>query len=160
MTTSTVSETIVSVLENIVFLKKTQIFSALHTYDIKAVAEIAEELTFRDNQRIVKENDLGDSMYLIKSGTVRISKMIDEKNAIDLAELGAGDCFGDMSVFDAEVRSASVYAQNECVLLRINGTDLIDVILECPHIAIELLKIFIQRLRKANKAIQELSSAG
>ncbi|MBD3344992.1 MAG: cyclic nucleotide-binding domain-containing protein [Chitinivibrionales bacterium] len=154
-TSSTVAYTI---LENVVFLKKTPLFSSIRTHDIGAVASIAEELKFRPDDEIVSENDVGDSLFLIKKGSVRIVKKVDEASSIDLAELSVGECFGDMAVFDAEQRSASVRANTECTLLRINGQDLIDVILDHPHISIELLKIFIKRLRKANAVIRELSS--
>ncbi|MBD3320758.1 MAG: cyclic nucleotide-binding domain-containing protein [Chitinivibrionales bacterium] len=147
-----------AILENVVFLKKTPLFSSIRTHDIGAVASIAEEITFRPGEEIVSENDVGDSLFLIKKGTVRIVKKVDETSSIDLAELSIGECFGDMAVFDAEQRSASVRAKDTCTLLRINGQDLIDVILDHPHISIELLKIFIKRLRKANATIRELSS--
>lgn len=147
-----------AILENVVFLKKTPLFSSIRTHDIGAVASIAEELQFSPDDEIVSENDVGDSLYLIKEGTVRIVKKIDEMNSIDLAKLTVGECVGDMAVFDAEQRSASVRAIDKCTLLRINGQDLIDVILDHPHISIELLKIFIKRLRKANATIRELSA--
>lgn len=146
------------VLENVVFLHGTTLFAGVHTDEIRAIASIAEELSFDPGEVIVRENDVGDSLYLIKDGSVRIEKKIDERKSIELAELKTGECFGDMSVFDAEVRSASVIAGTTCSLLRVGGEELLDVILESPYIAIELLKMFVKRLRNADARIQELTA--
>jgi CRP-like cAMP-binding protein len=63
-----------------------------------------------------------------------------------------------MTLFDDEARSASAYAITTCVMLRIARDDLIDVLVEHPLIALELLKIFVKRLRKANTRIESPSS--
>jgi CRP-like cAMP-binding protein len=145
------------ILENVIFLKKTALFSSMRTAELKAVAAIAEELSLKPGQEIVREGDIGDSMYLIRQGTVRILKKIDGEESIPLAQLSEGDCFGEMAIFDAETRSASVYTKDSCVLLRVSSDDMIDVMLENPTIAIELLRIFVGRLRHANGTIQQLA---
>jgi CRP-like cAMP-binding protein len=63
-----------------------------------------------------------------------------------------------MALFDDEARSASAYALSRCSVIRIKRDDLIDVIMEYPMIAIELLKIFVKRLRKSNTRIEALSA--
>lgn len=144
-------------LETIIFLKNTSLFSVMKTGELRAVARIAEELRFDAGDLIVKENDVGDSLYLIKDGTVKISKSGGDDIQVTLAELSPGSCFGEMSVFDAEVRSASVKASTPCVLFRITNDDIIDVMLENPSIGIELIKVFINRLREANRKIESLT---
>lgn len=145
-------------LENVIFLKKSPIFSTMKTSELRAVAAIAEELSFESGQEIVREDDLGDSMYLIKEGTVTVSKKMGEGRTIDLAEMSQGDCFGEMAIFDAEVRSASVHAKGPCTIVCVKSDDLLDVLLDHPSIAVQLLKIFVKRLRKANGTIQDLSA--
>jgi len=157
MISESISPQAFKILENVVFLKKTTLFSAMRTHDLRAVASIAEELTYDAGDLIVREKDVGDSLYLIKEGNVRITKSVGPDTSVTLAELTVGDCFGDMAVFDAELRSASGYARGHCVLIKINGDDLLDVIIDCPYIAIEFLKMFVKRLRKANGTIEELS---
>ncbi len=147
-----------TILENIIFLKKSPLFSAVQTNDLKAIAAVAQEVQYSSNETIVYEDEIGDSFYLIKHGGVLICKSSGHNDTVKLAELGEGECFGDMSLFDAEVRSASVVAGKDCVLLRIRSEDMHDVLQEYPSIAIELLSIFVKRLRKANELIQKLSS--
>jgi CRP/FNR family cyclic AMP-dependent transcriptional regulator len=143
-----------SVLENVIFLKKTSLFARVQTRELRAIAIIAEEVIFETGSEIVKENDAGDSMYIIKDGRVKITKKTLDNNSVDLAQLGTGECFGEMSLFDDEARSASARAITRCVALRVSRDDLIDVLAEHPLIALELLKIFVTRLRKANARIE------
>ncbi|MDD5673497.1 MAG: cyclic nucleotide-binding domain-containing protein, partial [Chitinivibrionales bacterium] len=112
---------------------------------------------YSPDEIIVKEQDVGDTLYIIKWGTVSIVKHVADAGTIALATLSQGEFFGDMAVFDAEVRSASVVAKSQCLLLRINGDDLKEVIVDNPRIAIELLRIFVKRLRSANATIETLS---
>ena len=145
-------------LENVIFLKKTALFSSMETGDLRAIAAITEEIAFKKEEEIVKEDDVGDSMYIIKEGSVIIEKAINEKEKVLLAEFSKGDCFGEMALFDAELRSASVHAKESCVLLCIKSDDLNDLLLSYPSIAIEFLKTFVKRLRKANETIEQLSA--
>jgi CRP/FNR family cyclic AMP-dependent transcriptional regulator len=145
-------------LENVIFLKKTLLFSAVKTSELRAVASIVEEITVESGNELVKESDAGDCVYIIKDGKVKITKKTGDNKLIELAVLSAGDCFGEMALFDDEARSASAYALTKCCVLRIKRDDLIDVIIEYPMIAIELLRIFVKRLRKANVRIESLST--
>ena len=153
----TLEEKTFQLLENVIFLKKTVLFSSMQTSELRAIAAIAKELRFETNKEIVRENDVGDSLYIIKSGRVKIVKSKDDRQSVKLAELAKGDCFGEMALFDTELRSASVYAKEPCTLICIQRDDLTDLLLDYPTIGIEFLKIFIQRLRRANEQIETLS---
>ncbi len=145
-------------LENVIFLKKTSLFSAVQTSELRAIAGIVETLSAETGDELVKESDAGDCLYVIKEGRVRITKKTADNKLIDLAELSAGECFGEMALFDDEDRSASAYALSRCSVIRVKRDDLIDVMMEYPMIAIDLLKIFVKRLRKSNARIEALSS--
>ena len=144
-------------LENVIFLKKTSLFSAVQTSELRAIASIVETFSVEAGDELVKESDAGDCLYVIKEGKVKITKKTADSRLIDLAELSTGECFGEMALFDDEARSASAYALSRCSVIRIKRDDLIDVIMEYPMIAIELLKIFVKRLRKSNARIEALS---
>jgi len=148
-----------TLLENILALKNSPLFGRVPARDLEAVAVVADEVFAGPGETIVREGDVGDSMFLIKRGTVRVTKKINAGKTATLAEMKPGDCFGEMSAIDEEVRSASVIAQTEVALLRISKDALLDVILEAPHLGVELLKIFVSRLRAANGRFLKLSQA-
>ena len=146
-----------ALLEKILVLKKNVLFASVTTSELRAVAAVAEELHFRPGEAIVREKDIGDALYLIKNGAVTISKLVGGERSVELARMEAGECFGEMAAIDEEVRSATVSALRECSVLRIGKEDLHDVLRENPQIGIELLKIFVKRLRNANGRIEVLS---
>ena len=148
-----------ALLDKILVLKKSALFATISTSELRAVAAVAEELCFKQGELIVKEDEIGDALYLIRDGSVRISKSIGGGRTVDLASMEAGECFGEMAAIDEEVRSASVYARQECMVLRISKDDLLDVLQSSPQIGIELLRIFVKRLRLANRRIETLSQS-
>lgn len=149
-----------ALLDKILVLKKSALFATVTTSELRAVAAVAEELSFRSGEVIVREKDIGDALYLIKKGSVAISKLVGGERSVDLARMEAGECFGEMAAIDEEVRSATVSAVHECSVLRIGKEDLHDVLRDNPQIGIELLRIFVKRLRNANGKIETLSQAG
>ena len=146
-----------ALLEKILVLKKSSLFATVSTSELCAVAGVAEELLFKPGELIVKENDIGDALFLIRNGSVRVTKRIGANRTVDVASMGAGESFGEMAAIDEEVRSATVTARQECVVLRISKDDLHDVLRNNPQIGIELLRIFVKRLRCANNRIEAFS---
>lgn len=142
-------------LEKVIFLKKTNLFSSMRTIELRTLASIAERFTFTKEDVVVKEDDVGDSMYIIESGSVRIEKKQKGGKSILLATLKPGEYFGEMALFDAELRSASAIADEECTLLNIRSDDLHDVLLDHPTIAIDLIKTFVKRLRNTTSGVSK-----
>jgi len=146
-----------SMLERVVFLKKAPIFSGVDTSELRAIAHIVQEVSFEEGQAVFLENEIGETMYLIRSGSVNVIKNFRKKGEVCLATLSQGDCFGDMSVFDAEVRSASIVAASPCVLYQIGAEELMEVLLDSPVTAVRFIQVFVNRVRAANEKIQQLT---
>ncbi len=147
-----------SIIDRVIFLKQESLFSSMRSGDLRALAAVAEELVFEPGQWVVRENELGDSLYLIREGRMVVVKAVAGGEEVTLTSMSSGDCFGDMSIFDTEVRSASVKADQRSRLLRIGRDDMFDVLSEHPRISVELIRIFVKRLRGANRQIEQLSS--
>src|SRR3989339_1145698 len=104
---------IFKLLENVVFLKKYTFFSGLHAEDLKTLAFIILEKRYQDNEVVVREEEPGDSFFLVKQGSLRI-----EKGGQELARIAENGCFGEMALFEeGALRSATVVAEGECSLL-------------------------------------------
>jgi CRP/FNR family cyclic AMP-dependent transcriptional regulator len=144
----------VRALELIVFLKKCPLFAGMKTSELRSVVRITRELSFEAGEDIVREGDIGDALYLMYDGVVAIRKALASGESLELAQLNVFDFFGEMSMFDAEVRSATVMAKTPCLILRIQGNDMIDMLHDNPSIGIEFIRIFVKRLRDANRAIE------
>jgi Cyclic nucleotide-binding domain/FHA domain len=104
---------------------------------------------------ILRENDFGETAYVIEQGQVEVSKAIEGQN-VHLAYLGAGETFGEMSMIDEKPRSATVTAVTETVVSEIRRDDFFNTFQTDPNVALTLLKVLFERLREANTMILQL----
>jgi CRP-like cAMP-binding protein len=108
---------------------------------------------YRDGEEIIRQGKTGDSMYVVQSGRVEVLQHSDNGGEQHLAFLEAGDFFGEMAVFEKEVRSATVQAAGEARVLKIDKKTLLRRIREDPLLAVNLLKTMSHRIRYLNAEI-------
>lgn len=104
---------------------------------------------------IIRENDAGESAYIIESGKVAVTKLSNGKQ-VHIAFLAAGATFGEMSMVDDLPRSASVTAVEETVVREFHRDDLYAAMKESPDVFGKFLKSIFVRLREANTLIASL----
>jgi HEAT repeat protein len=136
----------ISNVEKVLFLKKIDLFRRIRGDDLARIANIAEELSFTDQERVFNEGDLGDALYLIVTGKAKI-----HKGETQLAVLGERQCFGEIAILDSEPRSASVTAVEPLLTLKIRRDDFSEIMAQKPEIAQGVIKVLCARLRNANK---------
>jgi CRP/FNR family transcriptional regulator len=108
---------------------------------------------YRDGEDIILQGETGDSMYVVQSGRVEVLQNSETGGEQHLAFLDAGDFFGEMAVFEKEVRSATVRAAGEARVLRIDKKMLLRRIREDPLLAVNLLKTMSHRVRELNAEV-------
>ncbi len=143
------------VLEEILILKKIPLFMNLSMELLKDISEITEERHYYAGQIVFEEGDIGDEMYLIYSGRVKIFKRGKNREEMVLSELGEKDYFGEMALLDDAPRSASAMVLEPTVLSVLTREKLYTIIYEKPEIAIEVCRILSSRLRDANDRLQD-----
>jgi CRP/FNR family cyclic AMP-dependent transcriptional regulator len=104
---------------------------------------------YRNGEIIVRQGDAGDCMYVVQAGQVEVLKT-DEKRETRLAVLGPGDFFGEMAIFEREVRSATVRALGEARVLTVDKRTFLGRIHEDPSLAYRLVQTLSQRIRRLN----------
>ena len=105
---------------------------------------------YRDGEEIIRQGNTGESMYVVQSGKVEVVLNTADGGEKHLAYLEAGNFFGEMSVFEKEVRSATVRAVGEARVLKIDKKTLLRRIREDPLLAVNLLKTMSHRIRSLN----------
>lgn len=105
---------------------------------------------YRDGEEIIRQGNTGESMYVVQSGRVEVLQHSKNGGEQHLAFLDAGTFFGEMSVFEKEVRSATVRAAGEARVLKIDKKTLLRRIREDPLLAVNLLKTMSHRIRSLN----------
>jgi CRP/FNR family cyclic AMP-dependent transcriptional regulator len=110
---------------------------------------------FQDGESVFRQGDLGDRMFIVMSGAVRIFRE-DRGVETTLAELGFGEMFGELSLFDQHPRSASARAVGATELRVISQEEFMD--LDCDLVIRRMLVTLAQRLRTIDEAFERLSA--
>jgi len=146
---------VLQLMENVVFLKTETFFAGLSTDELRSLAAIAEEIDVKDGACVVKENDAGDAMFIVKRGELRIVKGSGE-SAVQLAVIPKNSYFGEMALLEpGQLRSANALAKGDCTLLIFQRDDLEKAMEMHPKIAFEFIKMFGKRLRDTNEQLRE-----
>jgi len=102
----------------------------------------------RAGELIVEEGEAGDSLFIVSSGVVRITRSVGAQEVVELARLGLGSCFGEMSLLTGEPRSARVSALTECQVTEVQRAGLDSILQERPEIIEQLADIMAERRLK------------
>ena len=105
---------------------------------------------YTEGDLIVRQGEIGDCMYEILDGRVEVIHETEGKE-VRLAELGRGDFFGEMAIFDHEVRSATVRALGPVRALTIDKRTFLRRVTEDPSLAFRILEKMSHRIRELNK---------
>ncbi len=109
---------------------------------------------YKAGEVIVRQGDIGDCMYVIQAGEVEVVRET-EDGGVRLAVLGSGDFFGEMAIFDREVRSATVRALGQARLLTIDKKTFVSRIAEDASLALRIVRKMSQRIRELNAEVAE-----
>jgi CRP/FNR family transcriptional regulator len=105
---------------------------------------------YQDGEVIIQQGELGNNMFVIQEGQVEVFQER-EGRSVQLAVLKEGDFFGEMALFDKEVRSATVLASGEVRVLTIDKKTFLRRIHEDPSLAFRIVETLSTRLRELNE---------
>lgn len=111
---------------------------------------------YQDGEIIVRQGELGDCMYVVQEGHVEV--LIESENQqVQLNIMGKNEFFGEMAIFDHEIRSATVRALGPARILTIDHKNLLRRIHEDPSLAYHLLEVMSNRIRRLSEGVAELN---
>lgn len=138
-------------------LGRVPLFSDMNERDLKELAQVAVPRTYDEGESVFREGDTGDTCYVVREGSVRVTRRHSDGRVITLAELRPGAIFGELAMFGGETRSASVEALEPTRALAILAGDIRRLMLAHPEIAVKMLEGLANRLRAANERIARQS---
>ncbi len=136
-------------MERLLVLRKVPLFAHMSLDQLDAINRLLKEIQYLRGEVLFKEGELGDELYILVEGDVRIVKGLATSDEKELNRMSGVSYFGEMSILDDEPRSASVVAETDCSLLVLRGEQLKILIHQIPEIAFEIFKVLTLRIRQA-----------
>jgi CRP/FNR family cyclic AMP-dependent transcriptional regulator len=109
-----------------------------------------ETRSFKAGDIIFTEGDAGTEFFVVKAGSVAVRR---GNRTLDV--LGEGEIFGEMALIDSDARSATVVAENDCVVVPVGEKQFLFMTSEAPYFALSVMRVLVQRLRASNQALPE-----
>jgi CRP/FNR family cyclic AMP-dependent transcriptional regulator len=139
---------------NVETLRTVPLFASL---DRDAATKLSNFLSVEDyhcSAVVFRAGDAGDAMYIIDVGKVRISITDADGHTVTLAELCAGDFFGDMAMLDGHGRSADATVMEDSRLAKLTRKDFLTFLQSDSRISIEMLTALTRRLRRTDDLLR------
>jgi len=128
-------------------LERVPLFAPLGEPERLELAASARERPYGAGEVVVRQNDPGESMFVVFSGRVRVAvgPAAGASAGQEVATIGPGDYFGEMSLLTGEPRTATVTAVEDCELLEIGAEDVRRLVLSHPGVVDEIGRAMLQR---------------
>jgi CRP-like cAMP-binding protein len=127
----------------------------LEPHELERLMQFARNQHYRAGEVIFRKGDPGISMMSIVSGRVKVSVASPDGKEAVLAVLGPGEVLGEMAIIEDKDRSADATALDACELLILQKRDFIPFLERNPAIAIRLLRMLCERLRRTSAQVED-----
>ena len=124
-----------------------RLFTGVGPTDLAALADRAVEVEFPADRVIARQGEIGTGFFVVVEGSARVVR-----DGEELAVLGPGQFFGELSVLDGKPRNAQVIAVGPTTCLALASWDFEAVLLDEPRVALAILRGLASRLRDLTEA--------
>ncbi|HEY7170362.1 MAG TPA: DUF1003 domain-containing protein [Vicinamibacterales bacterium] len=135
-------------------LKDVPLFALLDDDELMVLASHVELRTFAPRQRIYKIGDQAGTAYVLVSGGVRVTTIDEDQQEVLFDEPGSGDFFGFASMLDQTPHQTTATAVAESVCIEVDRSDILSLVQQKPHAAMDMLTVLGQRLHAAQTLIR------
>ncbi len=115
--------------------------------------------TYDDREVVIKQGETGDCMYVVQEGQVEVV-VEKEGGEVRLGVRQAGDFFGEMAIFEREVRMATVRTLGPARILSIDKKNFLRRVHEDPSLAYRIVQTMSRRVRELSGEVARLKSGG
>jgi len=136
-------------------LSRIPLFKRLTSEELEQLAQEVDQVQFDADETIFNEQDKGDALYVVESGSVRIWVLDEDVKPVTLAELKPGEFFGELAVLDRGPRSTNATAIVETALHRLSSDDFQKFLMEHPDVAIDVICEIGARMRQTNVLVSK-----
>ena len=138
-------------------LRNFEWFKELPDEVLVALVQKVHEHNMRKNEILFHKGDVGDSLFVVLSGWVKIVTEDEQGNEVILNQVGKGEIIGEMALLDHEPRSAGVVALEQTSTLELNREDFMKILNGYPELALTIIRNLISRLRHNTSYIEQIT---
>jgi CRP-like cAMP-binding protein len=142
-----------TLMERLLVLRKIPLFAQMTMDQLEAINQLLKEVQYVQGEVIFDQGALGDELYILVEGRVRIVQSRGTSEEIELNRMAGVSYFGEMAILDDEPRSASVVCDEDSRLLVLKGDQLKELIHQMPEISFEIFKVLTARIRINNSRV-------
>ena len=146
-------------MNRLLLLKTVSLFKNLSLDELILIDESLEQTQVLIEDTIFAEGDSAAHLYIVAEGNVRLVKKVDGTPR-KIRQLGRGDYFGEVALFDDAPLWDSAIAQTDCTLLKLEKNRFLSLITQRPHMILEICRFLTQRLRETDRYRSENSPVG
>lgn len=149
-----------TMLSNLDLIRRVSLFSMLTPEQAMALAATVSKKRFKRGQILVEQGKKSDALFIVLTGRTRVLMTDNKGREVILATLKSGDYVGEMSLIDNEPHSASVVADQQVDVLVLGRDSFLRCLGENIEMAHSVMRVLVQRLRKASENISSLALMG
>jgi CRP-like cAMP-binding protein len=138
-------------------LKKIDWFDELPDEMLTALAKKVHKRILSKGEILFRKGDVGDSLFVINSGWVKVVTKDTQGSDVVLNQVGAGEIIGEMALLDNEPRSAGVVALEETAVLELKRDDFMEILKQQPDLSLSVIRNFSSRMRYNTNYIEQIT---
>ncbi len=142
-------------LDGRVMLASIRVFEGLSRRELDLLHAITGTKRLRAREVLFRKGDPGSALYGVLRGRMRVFSSGPDAKELVFRFLEAGDVLGEVALFDAQVRSATIEAVEPCELLSLQRRDLLPFLEEHPRVAIKLATVLARSLRDLSQRVED-----
>src|SRR4030095_241262 len=132
-------------------LRHVPLFESLDDEAARKLCQLLESIDCKANTFLFRAGDEGNAMYVIERGKIRVTGQARAGREMTLTELGRGDFFGEMVLFDGQRRSADAIVAEDARLAVLSREHFLSFVRSSPNVALEMLTALANRLRHTDE---------
>ncbi|MCP3925255.1 MAG: Crp/Fnr family transcriptional regulator [Desulfobacterales bacterium] len=136
-------------------IRNIALFASMNDKDLLNIQNSLRETKIKQGDSLFRKGDEGTSLYIVKSGTVKIVLPSAEGNEIIVTIFSKGDYFGEMSLVDEEPRSADAIAMEETELYVLKRSDFLSFLQSNVEAIKSVLSVLSKRLRRTDELLED-----
>lgn len=137
------------------YLKKTSIFGGLTDEVLSDIAQKASTRKLAEGDILMKKGDVGDSLFLIHHGWVKIVTEDSKGDELIINKCGPGETIGEMALLDQSTRSATVIALEDAEVLELKQDIFEKILNQRPDVSLSIIRSYSDRLRFSTTYIEK-----